>query len=128
MVLELVSMEHSPRHYGTRMFLFACRLAVCGLLVVLQTAAAAPPARRGPLTEPEIRMARIAWQYFENNLQPTTGLVNAVDNYPSTTIWDIASTLGGTAAAYDLGIITPEAFDRRVSALFTTLQQMSLFK
>src|SRR5262249_13596233 len=128
MVLELVSMEHSLRHYCTRMLLLAWSLAVCGLLVAPHTTAAAPPGRRGPLTEREMRMARIAWKYFENNLQPATGLVNAVDNYPSTSLWDIASSLGGTVAAYELGIITPEAFDRRLNAMLTTLQKMSLFK
>ena len=43
-------------------------------------------------------MARTAWKYFENNYQPDTGLVNAVNDYPSTTMWDTASYMGGLMA------------------------------
>src|SRR4051794_20894584 len=46
--------------------------------------------RLAPATERELAMARTAWKYFENNTQPT-GLANAVDDYPSTTMWDTAS-------------------------------------
>ena len=50
-------------------------------------------------------MAQVAWKYFENNTQPETGLANAVDKYPSTTMWDTASYLGALVSAYELGII-----------------------
>lgn len=49
--------------------------------------------RSGKLTAQEMTMARNAWQYFVANYQPTTGLVNAVNKYPSTTMWDSAPTL-----------------------------------
>ena len=51
------------------------------------------PVRYGELTPREMAVAVNAWQYFVHNLQPTTGLVNAVNNYPSTTMWDSASYL-----------------------------------
>src|SRR5262249_10609973 len=35
------------------------------------------------LTAQEQQWARIAWQYFVTNYQPTTGLVNSVDRYPA---------------------------------------------
>ena len=50
------------------------------------------------------------WQ-FENNYQPETGLVNAVDTYPSTTMWDTASYMGALMAAYELRIIDKQVFD-----------------
>ena len=39
--------------------------------------------RSGELTPREMTIARNAWQYFVANFQPTTGLVNAVNKYPS---------------------------------------------
>ncbi|RMI24939.1 MAG: DUF3131 domain-containing protein, partial [Calditrichaeota bacterium] len=84
--------------------------------------------RNGPLTEKEMHMARIAWKYFENNYQPTTGMVNAVNNYPSVTMWDLASYLGGLVAAYELGIIDKNERDRRLTTLLKTLNTMPFFR
>ncbi|MEG2042955.1 MAG: DUF3131 domain-containing protein, partial [Hafnia sp.] len=39
------------------------------------------------LTLNEAIWARIAWQYFVNNVQPT-GLVNSIDKQPYSTMWD----------------------------------------
>lgn len=49
------------------------------------------------LSEEEFEWANVAWQYFENNYQENTGLVNSVDGYPSTTMWDTASYLMGSS-------------------------------
>jgi hypothetical protein len=73
--------------------------------------------RISPLTAEEQKLATIAWKYFENNTQPETGLVNAVDKYPSTTMWDAASYLGGLVSAVELGIISKNEFDRRMTSL-----------
>ena len=35
------------------------------------------------LSQEEFEWAKVAWQYFENNYQDNTGLVNSVDGYPS---------------------------------------------
>ena len=76
----------------------------------------------------DMEMARIAWKYFENNYQAKTGLVNAADKYPSTTMWDTGSTLAATIAALELGIITKKEFDDRVVAMLATLKEIKLFK
>lgn len=86
------------------------------------------PGRFGALTESETALARIAWKYFENNYQPKTGLVNAVNGYPSTTMWDTASYLGGLTAAYELGIVDKNAFDVRLSTLLGTLNKIEFFR
>jgi hypothetical protein len=86
------------------------------------------PGRNGALTEREMQMARIAWKYFENNYQPTTGMVNNVDNFPNTTMWDAASSLAGLVAAYELDIIDRKEFDRRMLAFWQTMQDLPLFK
>lgn len=84
--------------------------------------------RNGKLNAREMKMARVAWKYFENNYQAKTGLVNAVDSYPSTTMWDTASYLGGLVAAYELKLIDKADFDTRLSAIFKTFNKMDLFQ
>jgi hypothetical protein len=83
--------------------------------------------RFGPLSERELAMARTAWRYFENNTQPS-GLANAVDNYPSATMWDTASYLGAIVAARELGIITPAAADARLARAVEALNRLSFFR
>jgi len=75
-----------------------------------------------------MEMARIAWKYFENNYQETTGFVNAVNNYPSTTMWDTASYLGALVAAYELCIIDKHEFDRRLVKILHTFNTMDFFR
>ncbi|HEX2572758.1 MAG TPA: DUF3131 domain-containing protein [Polyangia bacterium] len=80
-----------------------------------------------PLLPEDLALGRIAWKYFENNYQATTGLVNAADKYESTTMWDTASVIAGTVAARDLGIIDEKKFDDRITAMLATLVQLELF-
>ncbi|MFW6241752.1 MAG: DUF3131 domain-containing protein [Thermodesulfobacteriota bacterium] len=86
------------------------------------------PGRRGELTEEEMKLARVAWKYFENNYQPETGLVNAVDQYPSFTLWDSSSYFGGLTAAYELGIIDKNTFDVRMSTILGTFNRLDFFR
>jgi hypothetical protein len=92
------------------------------------TAHLAGRARRGPLTDKEMAMAKVAWKYFENNTNPKTGLANAVDAYPSTTMWDTASYLAALVSAHQLGIINKNDFDRRMAAILKTFNEMSFFR
>ncbi|MCP4325174.1 MAG: DUF3131 domain-containing protein [Alteromonadales bacterium] len=87
-----------------------------------------PSPREGVLTEKEMDMARIAWKYFENNYQESTGLVNAVNNYPSVTWWDAASYMAALVSAHELGIIEKEVFDQRLIRFLTTLNTLDLFR
>lgn len=84
--------------------------------------------RSGALNEQERDMARTAWKYFENNYQPQTGLVNAVDSYPSTTMWDTASYLGALVAAHELGIVSREKLEERLAAIIKTFNSMAFFR
>lgn len=81
----------------------------------------------GELCEADLQMARIAWTYFENNYNPETGLVNAVNNFSSTTMWDTGSALAATVAAYDFGFIDKKEFDDRITAMIGSLARMKLF-
>ncbi len=84
--------------------------------------------RRGDLTDREMEMARTAWKYFERNIQEETGLVNAVNDYPSTTLWDTASYLGGLVAAYELEIIERDEFSRRIVKILKTFNSLEFFR
>ncbi|MCK5830173.1 MAG: DUF3131 domain-containing protein [Methylococcales bacterium] len=86
------------------------------------------PGRNGELTPQEMKMARVAWKYFENNYQQSTGLVNAADNYPSTTMWDTASYLAALVSVYELKIIEKPIFDLRLTTLLETLNGLSFFR
>ncbi|CAA6815196.1 MAG: Unknown protein [uncultured Thiotrichaceae bacterium] len=79
------------------------------------------------LCEKDMEVAKIAWKFYENNYQPTTGLFNSVDNYTSTTMWDTGSALAATIAANDIGLIEQKEFDDKVMALFKTLKEQKLF-
>jgi len=81
----------------------------------------------GELCDADLKMARIAWTYFENNYNPETGLVNAVNNFPSTTMWDTGSALAATVAAFDFGFIEKKEFDDRITAMIGSLARMELF-
>lgn len=82
----------------------------------------------GPLTPREMELARAAWKYFENNYQPATGWVNAADKYPSTTMWDLASSFAATVSARELGLIGEEEFDKRIRTGLTSLGKIELFR
>lgn len=104
-----------------------------GLLLPMLGGARAPkadahPGRSGRLTEREMDIARIAWKYFDNNHQPDTCLVNAVDNYPSTTIWDVGSSIGALVSALELGVISDEKFHERIRCMLITLKDLELFQ
>lgn len=79
------------------------------------------------LCEDDLVAARTAWTYFENNYQPKTGLVNSVNNYTSTTMWDTGSALAATIAAHDFGFIDQKEFDDRIVAMIKMLSEMKLF-
>jgi hypothetical protein len=79
------------------------------------------------LSDEELHLARIAWKYFENNTVPETGIVNSVDKYNSTTLWDVGSSVHAFLSAYELGIISKPELDNRIHKLFTTLYELEIY-
>ena len=55
-------------------------------------------------------------------------MVNAVNQYPSTTMWDQASYLAALVSARELAIIDKPEFDQRLSKLMTTMKTLPLFQ
>ncbi|PIG93829.1 DUF3131 domain-containing protein [Gloeocapsopsis sp. IPPAS B-1203] len=70
--------------------------------------------------------AKRAWKYFERNWNPKTGLVNAVDNFPWTTLWDQGSAILGIHAARQLGLLPAGVFHKRIDTLLQTLERLPL--
>ncbi|MBA2964416.1 MULTISPECIES: DUF3131 domain-containing protein [Ramlibacter] len=87
---------------------------------------AALPAPRA-LTEQEKQWARTAWTYFERNTDPATGLASSVEGFPSTSLWDTASSLLALLAARDLGLVDQKAFDARMARALDALGRLPLY-
>ncbi len=106
----------------------------CGIVVrtvvdgyeKLNAGALTNPGRIGPLSETEQTWARAAWKYVTNNTNASTGLVNSVDRYPATTIWQIGDYLAALVAARELKLIDRTEFDHRLSDVLRFLSQMPL--
>ncbi|AJJ64580.1 DUF3131 domain-containing protein [Yersinia aldovae] len=80
-----------------------------------------------PLNPEEIIWAKAAWQYFVNNTQPS-GLVNSVDKFPSSTMWDTSSYFMAIISAQRIGIIQQDEFDSRISNALGALAKLPLFE
>jgi hypothetical protein len=86
-----------------------------------------PSPAPAPLSADEAECARIAWRYFENNYQAATGLVNSVDGYAASTMWDTGSYLMALLSAYKLGVIPEKTFTSRMNAALEALATLPLF-
>ncbi|NDV19259.1 DUF3131 domain-containing protein [Pseudodesulfovibrio sp. JC047] len=116
-----------------------CRLLLIFPLIVLilacSTAWSAPisPARepvprQGPLTKQEQQWARIAWSYFQANVNEETGLAGAQPNYAPFTMWDISAHIAAIISAYQLGLIEEKEFDGRIRKILKWFTNMDLFR
>ncbi|MGF1736296.1 DUF3131 domain-containing protein [Photobacterium satsumensis] len=82
--------------------------------------------RYGSLTEQELEWAQIAWTYVENNTNLTTGLVNALDNFPTTNLSNLADYLIALIAAREFEFITSKEHDERLTLVLSFLNEMPL--
>jgi hypothetical protein len=91
-------------------------------LVVAATLAAVSSA-----SPADLDAARTAWRYFERNTDPATGLVEAVEGHPSSTAWDLGSSLIAALAARELAILPAADLAARLDALLFTLETQPLY-
>ncbi|MGR3435812.1 MAG: DUF3131 domain-containing protein [Shimia sp.] len=132
--------DRSPRHRGSLALVLGLAVSVAVILGVEGTAgarhAAAPalgatsadrhvPPPPREIDEADLRIARAAWSYIARNTGPS-GLVNSVDNFPSTTLWDQGSFVFGILSAERLGVIGPEEREARLHAFLAALGRMTL--
>ena len=73
-------------------------------------------------------MARQAWQYFQQNWNNETGLVNSVDKFASVTMWDQAAAIAALVSAKELGILSKADFEAKMSRMLKTLATIPLYK
>jgi hypothetical protein len=71
--------------------------------------------------------ARTAWRYVEQHYQRATGLVDATSDYPYTTVWDLASSLGALYAGHELKLLDSVEYDRRMRRALRTLRTIDLY-
>ncbi|MEM8828090.1 MAG: DUF3131 domain-containing protein [Cyanobacteria bacterium P01_G01_bin.19] len=74
----------------------------------------------------DLSSAKQAWSYFEANWNESTGLFNAVEKYPWTTLWDQGSAIFGIHSARQLNIIEAGEFDSKITKLLATLEALPL--
>ncbi len=80
-----------------------------------------------PLSVPERRYGAAAWQYFETNYNPNTGLVRDRADMNATSLWGMGDYISALHAARSLEIITPQNFDLRVRKLLGAMERLPLF-
>jgi hypothetical protein len=76
----------------------------------------------------DIKAAEIAWNYFENNYNPETGLVNGTHKYKVIRPEHIGHTIMATIAVKKLGIISPSTFHDRMKKLVGTLTKLKVYR
>lgn len=87
-----------------------------------------PLAIKGESTAQDMEHARIAWSYFVNNTDPNTGLVNSVQDYPSTTMWETGSYIVAILSAERLTLITEVEAKARIAKVLESIGKMRLFQ
>jgi hypothetical protein len=104
------------------------RLVGAVLAIALMAAPGRGTPAEGPtVDDPDLAAARIAWRYFERNTHAATGLVSSVEGHPSTTAWDLGSSILAALAARELGLLGEAALEERLSAVLRTLETLPLF-
>jgi len=99
-----------------------------GVIVMQDTIAPEINITTRELLPQELDAAKTAWRYFENNYQEQTGLVNSVQDYPSTTLWDTGNYLMGLIAAHQLKVIDSVTYEKRMAKALQTISTLTLYK
>lgn len=80
------------------------------------------------LPEEELNIARTAWKYFQTNWNEQTGLVNSVDNFASTTMWDQAAAMAALVSARELDLVAETEFNSKMETSLKSLASLPLYK
>lgn len=105
-----------------------CGVAVRTISETVQTVSnSMKEGRRGQLTQEEQYWAKVAWKYFDNNLNKKTGLVNTKDGFQLATMGSTGDYLIALMAARDFEFVSRHEFDARMTAIIGFLNNMPLF-
>lgn len=102
-------------------------LAACGTDATAPVDETQPPTPPAPNADPFVAGAQTAWTFVANNTQASTGLAKTLNDFQFVTVWDIASQIGATYSAHELGIIGDADYDGRIRKILTTLTTLPLF-
>ncbi|WP_252011060.1 DUF3131 domain-containing protein [Vibrio sp. SCSIO 43140] len=73
-------------------------------------------------------LAKKSKHYFDRNYHPETGLWDSVQGYHHATMWDVASGIAATIAAYDLELASREVTKDTLTLTLNTLAELPLYK
>lgn len=116
------------------LFCFVLLLTSCGVVYQgiqngiesVNTSQVFRQGRYGALTDQERHWAETAWRYFVNNTDLNTGLVNSIDNYPTTNLSNLADYLVALMAAREFEFISSKEHDERLTLILSFLNRMPL--
>jgi hypothetical protein len=83
--------------------------------------------RTGALTAEEREWATVAWQYFDVNQNPVTGMVGGVEKSAVVTMWQVADYLAAAVAAHNLDVITTSQLEERAMRVVSALNSLPLY-
>ncbi len=78
------------------------------------------------LSVPEKRYAKVAWKYFEVNME-ATGLPNDRNFIKGSTLWGLGDYLAAAQSARLLDVLTDDQFDLRIRKVLGMLPKIALF-
>ncbi|MBY5944019.1 DUF3131 domain-containing protein [Photobacterium rosenbergii] len=79
------------------------------------------------LSRNESLLAKKAYYYFEQNWNEETGLINSVQGYHHSTMWDVASGIAAILSAEGLELMTTEEADNKLQKTLDTLGNLPLY-
>lgn len=84
------------------------------------------PVPSKPLSVPEKRYAKAAWQYFEVNME-ASGLPNDRNFIKGSTLWGLGDYIAALQSARLLDVLDDEQLDRRIRKVLGMLPKIALF-
>lgn len=127
LVMTLEKVEKASPEMAKAPTAEATRAEAPSAMAVFETITPLPLAVVGQSSADDIAFAKIAWQYFVNNTNETTGFVNSADKYPSTTMWETGSYFLAVISADLLGLIETDEAKARITKAMQTLTTIRLF-
>jgi ankyrin repeat protein len=135
-VVELLLASHADARHASRAGATAASLASGNgeleIIALLRNSPASAPPEIAPPGDPVDQQtyddaAATAWRYIERNYQASTGLIDATQSYPFTTVWDIGSDIGALYAGHELKFIDDTQYDQRIRRLLDTMASVKLY-
>lgn len=80
-----------------------------------------------PLSREELLLAKKAKYYIDRNWNQQTGLIDSVQGYHHSTMWDVASGLAAIQSLEGIGLYTEDEAESKISRTLSTLEQLPLY-